>query len=305
MSRTLEEVLKQRGIPHRSNVSAATLCTFRIGGNVLLVIEPQCKGELIAAVELCQAFRRPFAVIGKGSNLLFDDGDIQTALIRTTSLDTVRVLADGCVWADCGASLGTLSATAARAGLVGISFACGIPGTVGGALYMNAGAHGKSMLDCVRTVEIWDLDAHKIETLFNHQLNNSYRNSAFQSKNAVILGASLALLPRADPASIFAEMNALLRKRNATQPTGVPSAGSAFRRPAPDVPLSRMLDELGLKGLRVGDAMVSPKHAGFIVNAGSATARDVRALMEKIQNIVEREKGFRPVSEIRRIPEDV
>ena len=305
MNRTLEDVLKQRGIPYRSNVSTATLCTFRIGGIARLVIEPQCMGELIAALCLCREHARSYAVIGRGSNLLFDDNAIDTVLIRTAALDAVRILANGRIVADCGVPLGTLSATAARAGLAGLAFACGIPGTVGGALYMNAGAHGKCMLDLVETAEIWNPELQKIETLFNHQLNNSYRNSAFKAKNTVVLRATLALLPDADPAPIFAEMRALLQKRNTTQPTDLPSAGSVFCRPAPDVPLSRIMDELGLKGLRVGGAMVSPKHAGFIVNTGSATANDVRALIEQIQNILEREKGFRPVTEIRRIPEDV
>ena len=151
MSRALEDVLNQRGIPYRSNVSAATLCTFRIGGIARLVLEPQCMGELIAALCLCAEYKRPFAVIGRGSNLLFGDGMIDTVLIRTTALDAVRVLANGQIAADCGVSLGTLAATAARAGLAGLSFACGIPGTVGGALYMNAGAYGGEMSGVVES----------------------------------------------------------------------------------------------------------------------------------------------------------
>lgn len=304
MSARLEEVLKRRSIPYRCRVSAATLCTFRIGGVARLVVEPRCIGELIDVVACCEQQGISYAVIGRGSNVLFDDGEIETVLIRTVGLDAIRVEENGRVRADCGASLGALTKLAAREGLIGIGFACGIPGTVGGALFMNAGAHGKSILDVTESVQIWDADKREIKTLFNDQLNNSYRKSVFQAKKAVILQATLCLEAGGDPTAIAAEMRELLKRRNATQPTDLPSAGSVFRRPAPDVPLSKILDELGLKGRRVGGAMVSPKHAGFIVNDGGATAKDVRTLMWEIQNIVERERGFRPCPELRSIPED-
>ncbi len=284
---------------------ASTLCTFRIGGLIHIVVEPRCVGELIAAVECCEQAGQAYAVIGRGSNILFGDGRIETVLIRTVALNNLHVESDGLLRAECGVGLGTLANAAAHAGLGGFSFACGIPGTVGGALFMNAGAHGKSVLDVVESVQIWDSDHGKIETLFNGQLNNSYRKSVFQTKNTVILQAVFRLNPRCESAALFDEMKALRAKRNAAQPVSQPSAGSVFRRPAPDIAVSRIVDELGLKGKRVGGAVVSEKHAGFIVNDGGATAKDVRDLIWDIQNIVERERGFRPMPELRFIPEDI
>lgn len=304
MIRALTDVLKERKIPYSQNVLASTLCTFRIGGTVRLLIEPQCIGELVCVADRCTRLQLPYAVIGRGSNILFGDGCIETVLIRTVALDAVRILENGRICADCGVSLSALTLRAASAGLGGLAFACGIPGTVGGALYMNAGAHGSSILDLVESVLVWDAEDGNIKTLFNDKLNNSYRNSIFQEKKMLVLQTVLQLKTDCDPQQIHAQMRALQERRRATQPIGMPSAGSTFRRPSPEICLSKILDDLGLKGMQVGGAAVSPKHAGFIVNNGGATARDVRLLVERIQNIVEREKGFRPIPEIRLIPED-
>lgn len=304
MIRALKDVLKERCIPYRQDVPAATLCTFRIGGNLKLLVEPRCIGELIFVADYCHRLKQPFAVIGRGSNILFGDNEIKTVLIRTTALDTVVFTASGRICADCGVSLGKAARLAAEAGLGGLTFACGIPGTVGGALYMNAGAHGSSIADITEQVLIFDLDDGKTKTVFHDQLNGSYRKSVFQAKNVLILQATLRLKKGGDSQLLCSEMQSLLMHRRATQPIGIPSAGSTFCRPAPDVCLSEILDKLGLKGMRVGGAEVSTKHAGFIVNNGGATAHDVRTLISNIQNIVEREKGFRPIPEIRFIPED-
>ena len=299
--RRLADVLKEKTIPFRTGVPAATLCTFRIGGTADIVIEPRCVGELIEAVRCCLSLELPFAVIGRGSNLLFDDGQIHVVLIRTVALDTVRFF-EGEVQALSGVSLARLAHLCAEQGSEALSFAAGIPGTLGGAVVMNAGAHGKSVGELVRSVVAYDFGADRVKTLFNHQLNYSYRNSVFQEKNMLVLSASLALGARCEPMDAMSKIHLLAVKRKATQPLDLPSAGSAFRRPAPDIALSRIMDELGLKGMRVGDAAVSQKHAGFIVNLGNAKAADVRELMLQIQNIVEKERGIRPQPELRFIP---
>lgn len=302
MSPSFEEVLRARKITHRRFVSTATLCSFRIGGAAATVVEPSCLGELTEAVSLCRQMEKPFAVIGGGTNLLFDDAPINVVLIRTTSLCGVRFLGGGRVKALCGTPLPQLASLCAARGLGGLSFAAGIPGTLGGALFMNAGANGKEMANVVRSVKYYDPTADQITTLFNQELSYSYRNSVFQSNFGVILSAELDLAPMRPCAEIFAEMKALSAKRRASQPLEFPSAGSIFRRPSPAVPLSKLLDGLGLKGKRIGGAAVSEKHAGFIVNLGGATARDVRALILEIQNLVEGECGIRPIPEIRFIP---
>lgn len=287
----------------RESVSTATLCTFRIGGVAALVALPRCKNELISAVRLARAHHTPFAVIGRGSNVLFGDGDIETVLISTRAIDGTRYTKSGVI-ADCGVPLAALSLATARRGFDDLSFACGIPGTLGGALLMNAGAHGHSISETVRSVQVYLCEKDDIETWFNDQLNYSYRNSVFQSKGAVILSAELAFQKNAAVVEILARIYALRTKRAQTQPTDLPSAGSTFKRTDPNVPISRVLDELGLKGLRVGGASVSQKHAGFIVNDGGATAKDVKSLIELIQNIVEKERGIRPQPELRFIPTD-
>lgn len=168
---------------------------------------------------------------------------------------------------------------------------------------MNAGAHGKALGDLVKYVVCFEPDTSKITTYFNKELNFCYRNSVFQTNNAVVLQAAFHLKERAEPSAIQAQIGVLLDKRKATQPLQLPSAGSAFLRPASGEPMGKILDELGLKGLRCGNAAVSQKHAGFIVNLGGATAADVLALIAKIQRIVEKEHGFRPITEIRYITE--
>ena len=303
MRGVLKEALKQRNIAFREDISTATLSTFRIGGKAALVIEPSCTGELIESVMLCERFCLPYAVIGRGSNILFGDQDIETVLIRTSGLDAVKCFPDGRIYALCGVSLGRLAYLAAREGLRGLCFAAGIPGSVGGAVFMNAGTHAGDLSGVVECAEVLFPKTGEIKTLFNQELSFSYRKSIFQAENAVLIAATLKLLTGADPAKLFDEMRELGLARKAAQPLNLPSAGSVFRKPSPDIAVSKIIDELGFKGKRIGGAEVSQKHAGFIVNLGGATARDVHDLIEDIQNTVEREKGFRPIPEIRFIPE--
>ena len=244
-------------------------------------------------------------MIGRGSNLLFGDGTIETVLIRTAGLDAVRTLPGGRMLAQCGVSLATLCRRAAGAGYAGLEFAFGIPGSVGGAAFMNAGAYGKAISDVLESALVYLPETDEIKTYFNHQLGFSYRNSKFQSKNAVLLAATFALREGGDPRKLQEKMNALADRRKRTQPLELPNAGSTFRRPDPTRSLSPLLDELGLKGLSVGGAAVSQKHVGFIVNKGGATAADVKMLISKIQTMAELKTGIRPTPEIRFIPEDL
>ncbi|MBR6727418.1 MAG: UDP-N-acetylmuramate dehydrogenase [Clostridia bacterium] len=305
MNGRIADVLRKRGVAHRTGVPTATLCSFHIGGPVAALAEPCCIGELLELLELCRAERLPFAVIGRGSNLLFDDAPMALLLIRTTQLEGIRDLGNGRLSVLCGTALSTLCRYAAERGYGGMEFAFGIPGTLGGAVCMNAGAHGGSLSDLLECATVWQGDDGEIKTLFNAELNFSYRNCEIQRKNAILLSAVLQLKQDADPQEIRNKMNTLARQRRATQPLELPSAGSVFRRPSPDYPLSAELDRLGLKGLRVGGACVSEKHAGFIVNKGGATAADVRALIGMIQNIVKEHLGFTPSTEIRLIPEEL
>ena len=302
--RALENELKEADVPYRINVSGASLCTFRIGGTVAFVIEPRCRGELLRAILLCQKARVPFEILGNGSNVLFEDGYLHLAVIRTTALNQIRVLPDG-IRVGCGVSLPYLCHFAARHGLGGLQEFCGIPGTVGGALAMNAGAHGKQISELVSSTDVLDLNTLEIKTCVDFKKNASYRKYDFKGKNALFLSAELALDEHEEPGTILAEMQRLRALRKAAQPLGLPSAGCVFKRPSPDVPIGLFLDELGCKGMCVGGAEVSQKHAAFIVNRGGADAADVKKLMLEIQKKAEKERGMFLESEIRIISDTV
>ena len=278
---------------------------MRVGGTVGAVVEPLCTNELIEAVLACKEENLPFAIVGRGSNTIFGDHPEEFVVIRSIGVDALRISAGGRIRAGCGTSLSALCLCAAREGLAGLSFASGIPGTVGGGVLMNAGAYEGSLADVIETVTVFDIESGKIRTLFNNELSFSYRYCDLQQKRAVILSAVLHLPHKAEPGEIFAEMRAVAERRRCSQPLDLPNAGSVFRRSDPNVPLSKMLDHLGLKGMTVGGARVSEKHAGFIVNAGGATAQDVRTLIQSIQAIVKKECGFLPIPEVRFIPEEV
>ena len=302
--RALAERLKERDIPYRTEVCAKSLCTFRIGGTVALVIEPRCEGELRHAISCCRACRVPFEILGNGSNVLFEDGYLSLAVIRTGAIDRCRVLEDG-ILADCGVMLARLCRLAADHGLDGIAALSGIPGTLGGALAMNAGAHGKQLSQLVRCVKILDLITGEIKTDFNFKKNASYRYCGYNTKNVLLLSAELHLEGGADPSILHAEINELKRKRIASQPLEYPSAGCVFKRPFPTISIGKFLDELGCKGMCVGGAEVSQKHAAFILNKGDATAADVKDLMLEIQKKAEKERGMTLAKEIRIIPDNV
>ena len=294
--------LRERKIAFREHVPGSALTTLRIGGDCPLVIEPQCAGELQTAARLCRDAGVRFDVIGGGSNLLISDRGIPWAVISTRKMQGITCRG-GALRAMCGVPLPSLLQAFAKAGDNSLLFAAGIPGTVGGALYMNAGTEGRGVLDTVYSVCVIDADTLEFKTVFQKECNKSYRNSEFQAKNDLIVSADFPLHGVREPEDVFGEIRARLTARKAVQPLEYPNAGSTFKRHDPAVPLSRLLDELGLRGMRVGGAAISEKHAGFLVNLGDATAADVMKLIGKVQDIAERSLGFRPETEIRRLPD--
>ena len=296
--RALERSLKERDVPYRTDVSAKELCTFRIGGTVALVIEPRCERELCEAISLGRSGEYPVEILGNGSNVLFEDDYLSLAVIRTAALNCIRVLRDG-GRAGSGASLARICTVAATHGFAGAQALCGIPATLGGALAMNAGAHGKQLSDIVKCVKTVDVFTGEIETDFNFKKNALYRYCGLQYKNKAFLSAELALEHDGDPQEILAEMQRMKMLRRSTQPLELPSAGCVFKRPCRELPIGKFLDELGCKGMRVGGAEVSQKHAAFIVNRGGASAADVKTLIQEIQKKAEKERGMIPECEIR------
>lgn len=262
-------------------------CAFRIGGPADLFLEPGSEAELIETLLFLREMGERPIVIGNGTNLLVRDEGVRAPVVHIGEA-LGGISADGIILtAGAGASLSRIATAARDAGLSGFEFAHGIPGSLGGAIVMNAGAYGGEMKDVTVSVRYLDEGCALRETA---DLGFSYRRSRFSEGEGVILGAALRLRP-GDPAEIAARMHELWERRSSSQPLSKPSAGSAFKRPATGY-AAAMIDGAGLKGFKVGGAQVSEKHAGFVINAGGATCADVLALMAHIQEAVEREYGI-------------
>lgn len=275
----------------------AQYTTFRIGGPVALALFPRTAEAAQAALDAVCAAGMPYTVIGNGSNLLCADAGFAGAALFTGKMK--RFAFDGCtLTADSGASLTTLALEAQRRGLDGLAFAYGIPGSVGGAVRMNAGAYGGEMSGVVTASQCYDSTVHTIETVTDHAF--AYRHSIYTDRpTAVALSVTMTLTP-GDPSEILARMQNYMRRRRDKQPLELPSAGSIFKRPVGYF-AGKLIEDCGLKGTAIGGAQVSEKHAGFIVNRGGATADDVLRLIEHIRATVLREYGVELECELVRL----
>ncbi len=272
--------------------------TFRIGGGAKRMAFPASVEEIVALLQLGEEQNWPIFVVGNGSNLLICDEGLDKLVIMTAKLTGITADGEsGELIAGAGAKLSKVAVTAMEHGLGGLAFAHGIPGSLGGAVFMNAGAYGGEMVQVIEKVTAW-LPGKGVCVLPKAELDLSYRHSRFSSGEGVVLSAKLQLTPRCDKAAIRAEMDDLIARRKASQPLELPSAGSTFKRPVGYF-AGTLIDQCGLKGLRVGGAEVSKKHAGFIVNVGGATCADVVALIEEVRAHVLREKGVELEPEVR------
>ena len=267
----------------------AAHCSFRVGGPAAAMALPRSAGQLEAVLGLLRgAGVRPL-VIGNGTNILPPDGPLDRFVVVTCPGVGAVTVEGSMVTADCGATLASAAAAAADAGLAGLEFAHGIPGSVGGGVVMNAGAYGGELKDVVARTDYLDEDLlPRSVTGAAHDF--SYRHSIFSGRNVVILRAVFALAP-GDREAISARMRELAARRRASQPLDIPSAGSTFKRPVGGY-ASALIDQAGLRGYAIGGAQVSEKHAGFVVNAGGATAADILRLMEHIQETVLAHSGI-------------
>lgn len=291
---------EKRSLSHltfRKNCPLASYTTFGIGGAADYLVMPETEEALINLIGYLRRQEIRFFLCGNGSNLLFDDKGYRGVVILTKKLRSFRIV-DTVMEAAAGASLIAVAAAAAHASLSGLEFASSIPGTVGGALFMNAGAHGGEMKDVVLSSRYLDAEG-RIREITEHSF--SYRSSLFQENGGIVLSCRLGL-HYGRPDEILCKISENRKKREDTQPVKMKSAGSVFRRTESCIP-AKLIDEAGLKGLSVGDAAVSEKHAGFIVNRGNATAADVLSLIEKIRERILLQYGKELVCEIRYIPE--
>nr|WP_018306091.1 UDP-N-acetylmuramate dehydrogenase [Desulfitobacterium hafniense] len=273
------------------------LNTWRIGGLAETVCWPESEEELREIWLKCQEQGIPFRLFGRGSNVLFPDEGLPGVTVISTGL-AQSVWDFEWVTVGAGYSLARLSQEAADRGLTGLEFARGIPGTVGGAVVMNAGAHGGSIQDILEEVKILAPEG-EVQRLAKEDIQFGYRECSLRDQ-AIVLEGVFHLNP-GDPDVIQATMSENLARRKAAQPLELPNAGSVFRNP-PGGSAGRLIEEAGWKGKRLGGAQVSSKHANFIVNQGNATARDVLALIREIQKDVHHQFGVELKTEVRYIP---
>lgn len=295
--KTVLSELARAGVPFVENCPLSAHSTFRIGGPARLALFPKTREQLLLSLSLIDRAELPLWVIGNGSNLLFPDDGLDGAVLFTGGWREITVEGDT-LRASAGASLSALAKRAQEESLGSLAFAHGIPGTLGGAVLMNAGAYGGCMEQVVVSSSYYDRNSGEIRTLRGEEHGFGVRKSVYQTlPSAVILEATLRL-EKGDPEEILAQMRELAAKRRSTQPLDLPSAGSVFKRPVGHY-AGKLIEDCGLKGFSIGGAQVSEKHAGFIVNRGGATARDVRALISHVQECVRREFGVELEREIR------
>lgn len=271
--------------------------TFRIGGPAQWYAAPDGEKELRAVLEICRREGLPVRVLGNGSDLLVSDQGCRGVVVSMMENWSSFSVSGSRLRAGAGLLLSKAASAALKEGLTGLEFASGIPGTVGGACVMNAGAYGSEMKDVVVSVRVMDREG-KIRTLEGEELGFGYRTSAVGRMDCVILEAEFALKP-GEPATIRQTMEELAARRREKQPLEYPSAGSTFKRPEGYF-AGKLIQDAGLRGVRVGDAQVSEKHCGFVINRGNATAAQVMELCRRIQDTVYQRDGVRLEMEIRR-----
>ena len=271
--------------------------TFKIGGNCIALIEPREISDIVETIKICRENSIKFFVIGNGSNLLVPDEGYNGVIIKLKSeFSTIQVEGEYLI-VNSGAKLSEVYTVAYENSLTGFEFASGIPGTIGGAIYMNAGAYGGEMKDIVESVEVLDLDNFELKELKNEKLEFSYRKSIIQRKNYIVTTIKLKL-QKGNKEEINAVYEDLRDRRNSKQPLNFGSAGSTFKRPEGHF-ASKLIEDAGLKGYHINDAWVSEKHSGFIVNKGNASYKEVMELIEYVQKVVFEKFGVKLETEVR------
>ena len=275
--------------------------TFRVGGPADFFVTPKAKEEVRDVIRICKEAGMPYYIIGNGSNLLVSDAGYRGVIVQIyKEMNEVKVEGD-LVKAQAGALLSGIAAKALGAELSGFEFASGIPGTIGGACVMNAGAYGGEMKDVLESVTVLTGEGKIIE-LGRNELELGYRTSVIAKKGYIVLGAVLKL-ERGDGEKIKTYMDELKEKRVTKQPLEYPSAGSTFKRPEGYF-AGKLIDDAGLRGFQVGGAQVSEKHCGFVINRDHATAADIMELMRQVQIRVKENSGVDLEPEVKRLGDE-
>jgi UDP-N-acetylmuramate dehydrogenase len=277
----LKDFAKERNIKLTENEALSKHTYFKIGGAADIIIYPNSVDDVISIIGLCKNIN--FYFLGNGSNILVSDSGFKGVIIKTEKLNTVSLDENNMISAGAGALLSKASTFAYHHSLSGLEFAFGIPGSVGGAVFMNAGAYDGEMKDIVFSTTYID-EKRVIKTVLNKEHDFSYRKSIFKENKGFILSTKL-LLHNGNKATIKAKMDEFKKRRIEKQPLEYPSAGSVFKRPEGHY-AGKLIEDAGLKGYKIGGAMVSDKHSGFIINIGNAKCADVLALIDTITDTV-------------------
>lgn len=294
MIETLKQIVGENSILENENMASHT--TFKCGGNASLYIAPNSIDELVKVLEVLRNENYPYMVIGNGSNLLVKDEGYDGAIVEVDKkISEIDVRGEEII-VEAGAKLSKVATIAMENDLAGFEFAHGIPGNMGGAVVMNAGAYGGEMKDVLKWVKVVDQNG-EIQTLENEELELGYRTSRVMKEKMIVLEAciKLDLGVMGDIAEVMA---LLMSKRKASQPLEYPSAGSTFKRPEGYF-AGKLVQDAGMKGYRVGDAMVSDKHSGFVINCGNATATEVIQVIKDVQAKVKEDFGVDLEPEVR------
>ena len=275
-------------------------CTFRVGGDCDVFIEVASKKALCELISYADESDVRYFVLGNGSNVLFSDEGYEGVILHIgQKMNDIRLDGEGRITAQAGASLSRVCSFALENSLTGLEFAYGIPGYVGGAVFMNAGAYGGEIKDVFVSAEVVTPDG-ELQTIDLADMEMAYRYSKLMKSGSIVVSASFALA-KGDKAQIKAKMDELMGKRKAKQPIEFPSAGSTFKRPEGQF-AGALIEQSGLRGYSVGGACVSEKHCGFVINKGGATSKDIRQVIKDVQNIVQDKTGFFLETEVRYIP---
>lgn len=291
------EYVKNEGISYIENEPMALHTTFKIGGPARLAVFPKNENEISDVIKKCKEENVRYMVVGNGSNLLVADEGIDAVVIFLgKEFGEVKLIDDTTIFAEAGAPLIKVCRFALENGLSGLEFAYGIPGSCGGGAFMNAGAYGGELGDVMFRCDHIDKDGNK-GSLEGDDLKLAYRHSAYYENGCVITGAYFKM-QKADKEEIKAKMADYMSRRRDKQPLEYPSAGSTFKRPEGNF-AGALIEQCGLKGTSVGGAEISTKHAGFVINKGGATCKDVLDLCKKVADTVKAEKGIDLEMEVR------
>lgn len=292
----IQSLCREWEIPFAQQVPLRDYTTFQIGGPARVMVTPSSEEQLAAICRERDSL--PLFFLGRGSNLLVSDAGYD-GIVVVLGKEFARIRQEeNLLVCEAGASLNRVCRTARDLGLSGLEFAFGIPGTVGGAVYMNAGAYGGEMKDVLLWAEHLD-DKGNLCRVPAEKLDLSYRHSRYSGSRDCIVRAAFRLTP-GDPVAISARMEELMARRREKQPLEYPSAGSTFKRPEGAF-AAALIEQCGLKGVSVGDAAVSEKHSGFLINRGNATCADMEALIARVQQVVAEQTGYRLETEVQRL----